>query len=125
MGDLPPEVGLRNSSVQGWTVGGQGGQEVRLRPGSILSDGRPSQGIRPAAGREETWFIVVFSSWSGHSGGWTSGRGGGLWVLGPCVMHVSREAVCACVHVRVCVSASLHAEIIMTSVSESSKFIDI
>lgn len=123
MGALPPEVGLGDSSVRGWRAAGQGVQEVRLRPGSILSDGRPSRGIRPG-GREETWF-VVFSSWSGHSGGWTSGRGGGLWVPDPAIMRASREAVCACVHVRVCVSASLHAEVIMTSVSESSKLIDI
>ena len=80
--------------------------------------------LRRAFGREGRDLVyAVSSSQSGRSGGWTSGRGGGSGYQDPAVTRVSRVAVCACVHVHVC--ASLHAEIIVTRVSESSKSIDI
>ena len=103
----------------GWE--GKGGQEVRLSQGSLLSDGGPSQGVWP--GRKRPGLRCIQQSSLARAEVGPQGGEVGSGYQDPAVTRVSREAVCACVHLHVC--ASLHAEIIVTRVSESSKSIDI
>lgn len=100
MGDLLPEVGPGDSSVRGWRVGGQGGQEVRLRPGSILSDGRPSQGIWPGGKRPGLLLYSVVGLATVEVG--SQGGEVGSGYQDPAVMRVSREAVRVCARACVC-----------------------
>ena len=97
---------LGDSSVRGGGWEGKGGQEVRLSPGSVLSDGGSSQGVRPGGKRPGLRCIQQLV--------WPEQRldlGEGRWALGTRTLlsRVSVERPCA----HVCTCMCVHTQVSM------------